>query len=683
MIGLLLASLASLVLFDLEKNPSAAVVERDVIRVTGDWDVSDFGELALEVETGCAKPVRYEIRLLNPDAEPVPPGVNMDYSRGVYRAVVRTTGAGRETLVRDIPPYFPAWRETASRMKSLVPVALQNRIFPSVYWNMLMKPEGAWVGMNVWTLDPHRVTAVEIRYSESCILAPEPEPFVSPVGRVKRLVARGAKHVSANPPAFATMPPDEFYPCFDRYGQFRWLDWPGKTHGDDDLRRARADEACDLAAHPGAPDRDRWGGWTKGPQLKATGGFRTEKVDGKWWIVDPDGRLWWSHGVVRVTPSSGMTPIAGVRRGYFEWLPEEGAAFSEFYRTRDELLWPYYVRRGCTNTFDFTAANLRRKYGEDWFATWADLMHRRLRSWGVNTIANSSDRRICRMDRTPYADRVELKSRPLSGMAGVNCWWPFRDPVDASFRPGLRADLGKRRAELEDPWCIGFFVDNELRWDDETSIGRWTWASSEDQPARREFVRRLKAKYGSVPKEPSEEDCRAFSRAFAELYFATVREEFKKVAPGKLYLGCRFSGSQEWVVRIAARHCDVVSFNYYRTDYGNMDAMPADLDVPVMVGEYHFGALDRGLFLGGTQSVRDQADRAETYRRYVTGALREPRTVGVHWHQLVDMPPSGRFDNGNKQIGWTDVCDTPYVETIEAVRDIGYRMYGIRYGDGK
>ena len=30
------------------------------------------------------------------------------------------------------------------------------------------------------------------------------------------------------------------------------------------------------------------------------------------------------------------------------------------------------------------------------------------------------------------------------------------------------------------------------------------------------------------------------------------------------------------------------------------------------------------------------------------------------------------------QVGWTDVCDTPYWETVEAVRDIGSRPYEIR-----
>ena len=39
-------------------------------------------------------------------------------------------------------------------------------------------------------------------------------------------------------------------------------------------------------------------------------------------ILDPDGRLFWSHGLVRVTWSCGYTPITG-REHYFAALPEE------------------------------------------------------------------------------------------------------------------------------------------------------------------------------------------------------------------------------------------------------------------------------------------------------------------------------------------------------------------------
>jgi len=104
------------------------------------------------------------------------------------------------------------------------------------------------------------------------------------------------------------------------------------------------------------------------------------------------------------------------------------------------------------------------------------------------------------------------------------------------------------------------------------------------------------------------------------------------------------------------------------------------VDKPVLIGEFHFGALDRGPFCPGLILLKDQNERAETYRRYVRTSLEHPNIVGVHWHQFSDQATAGRFDGENMQVGWTDVCDTPYWETVEAVRDIGSRMYEIRAG---
>ena len=38
-----------------------------------------------------------------------------------------------------------------------------------------------------------------------------------------------------------------------------------------------------------------YGGY-KDTQAKATGFFRVEQIDGKWWFVDPDGHLFLSTG---------------------------------------------------------------------------------------------------------------------------------------------------------------------------------------------------------------------------------------------------------------------------------------------------------------------------------------------------------------------------------------------------
>ena len=493
-------------------------------------------------------------------------------------------------------------------------------------------------------------------------------------------------NVSKEP--WTAMKTADFLPCFDKYGQFKWREWPGKTHSDAELQAVTAEEEKDLAANPGRADWNRFGGWTGGPQLKATGRFRTEKVDGKWWLVDPEGRLFWSWGPVRVTPSSAMTPLNGNPRTprcggnlpdrdcLFEALPKAGEPLAKFYETYDDLLKPFYLKRDETRWFDFSSANLFRKYGEDWFAKYSDCCHRRLRSWGCNTIANSSDLRICLQDRTPYAERVECLSRPIEGSWGT--WFKFRDPFDASFKAGCKAELERHGREAHDPWCIGFFIDNEIQWGGkDTDLAQWTLWSPDDQPAKVEFVKRLKAK-GIDPKvdKVPDEELKAFTLVLVEEYFKRTREAVKEFDPGLLYLGCRFAGSaRPWTIGACAKYADVISYNIYKEKIDDW-RLPQNLDAPVMVGEFHFGAFDRGLFGSGLINKGSQEGRAAALKGYVESALANPQIVGVHWHQFSDQATSGRFDGEYFQVGWTDICDRPYKETVEALRAID--IYGTR-----
>ena len=102
---------------------------------------------------------------------------------------------------------------------------------------------------------------------------------------------------------------------------------------------------------------------------------------------------------------------------------------------------------------------------------------------------------------------------------------------------------------------------------------------------------------------------------------------------------------------------------------------------PLLIGEFHFGALDRGMFHTGLVAVADQAARADAYRRYVDTALRDPLLVGVHWFQYKDQPLTGRvLDGENYQIGFVNLVDTPYPEMTAATRALAARLYPTRAG---
>jgi hypothetical protein len=251
---------------------------------------------------------------------------------------------------------------------------------------------------------------------------------------------------------------------------------------------------------------------------------------------------------------------------------------------------------------------------------------------------------------------------------------------------------------------MGFFVDNEQSWGDETSLSISTLRSPGTQPAKMEFVSDLMGKYNNIenlnsswksayiswdgllnsvttPDEQIEEaraDLVAFYSRLAQEYFKICREEVKRIAPGQMYLGCRFSAEMmenDVLQYLSQEYCDVITYNIYNLlPVGFTDS----IDKPVLIGEFHFGALDRGMFHTGLWYAENQEERAELYRNFFVYSLRHPLIVGTHWFQYPAQPSTGRGDGENFQIGFTDICDKPYTELVEAVRGCSKNMYQIR-----
>ena len=496
------------------------------------------------------------------------------------------------------------------------------------------------------------------------------------------------------PPTAWTHDADPFFPFIDTFGQYKHKDWPGKTHSLAELQQHRATEAAELAAQPGPRNWDKYGGWAEGPQLQASGFFRTEKVAAKWWLVDPDGHLFFSHGIdcVRMLDT---TPV-DERAGWFEEFPGTQPGLKEFLGSGTTLKGHFAGR--SPQCFAFAAANLKRKYGADWQPAYSATVHQRLHSWGLNTIANWSDPALCALHRTPYTDSVGSHgARLIEGSEGY--WGKFPDVFDPGFSNILRRAMeAKRGATANDPWCIGYFSDNEMSWGDDTSLALGTLKSPPDQAAKAVFIADLTAKYRDIAQLNSawgtRHDswgallaCRAapdarlartdltnFYSKSAETYFRTVRDAIRAVAPNQLYLGCRFAWVNDLADRAAGKYCDVISYNLYQRSVANFKNPSSDK--PLIIGEFHFGALDRGLFHTGLVPVDNQAARAQAYADYVLGALRHPQFVGTHWFQWMDEPTTGRvYDEENYQIGFLDVADSPYPEIIAASRKVAAELY--------
>ncbi len=571
------------------------------------------------------------------------------------------------------------------------PEPLQHPEIAKEFKLMRFTPYASEFGFHSYTADLSQVNIISFHFQHLAANTVKAENGVK-IYDLKVIPGKRVKN-----PKVVQMPFSEFFPFIDQYGQYKYKEWPNKVHSDVDLQKAREEEEADLAAHKGATGRNKYGGWANGPRHEATGRFYLKKIDGKWWFIDPEGCLWWSHGVVRVTPSSAVTPLDD-RKHYFENMPKRDDEFEQFYYTHDSLLKPYYTARNIKETYDFSSANCYRKYGKDYKQVYGELAHRRLQSWGLNTIANSSDKDICLMSKTPYIERLEARGVPIKGIGG---WWPFRDPFDPSFRQSIIDQLKDREKSLKDPYLVGLFVDNELRWGNESYLAVMIAKNPATLIGKQELVKHYKAKYNEdihalnsdwgtsfaswesllnntkdLPKS-AHKHLVEFNDKVIEKYFSTCREVFNEYAPGVLYLGCRFAGANRKASTIGAKYCDAVSHNFYRftiEDY----VQPEGIDLPMIVGEFHFGTRDRGMFHHSLIEVPNHEARGKAYEAYVRSALEHPNCVGTHWHQFSDQATTGRFDGENFNVGFTDICDNPYYETIAGIRRVGYDMYKIR-----
>jgi hypothetical protein len=622
----------------------------------GGWDLSAFAEIAVAVKNVGTRPVTVHLRVDCPGGDGA--------KNSVTGNVVLQPGQTQPLIVP---------------LRRRLPAPLAEKLFGMRgYPGGYAKEDG---------LDVSQITQLIAFVNRS------KEDHAFQLGDIRAI----GSHELGN---WVSMTPGEFFPMIDRFGQFIHKDWPGKTHSEEELQASRDRELADLQAQSGPADWDPYGGWAAGPSLQATGFFYPTKHAGKWWLVDPDGRLFWSHGVDCVSFSQGTTPITD-REFYFVDLPGQDSPLAQFFGKGSWAPHNYYEDKGEYRTFNFQGANLLRKYGQDWPEQAAEMSHRRLRSWSMNTIANWSDSRIYLMRKTPYV--VSAGSGGAKSIEGSTGYWgKFPDPFDPSFRASIERRMnGERDKSAGDPFCIGYFVDNELGWGDELSLANAALASPPEQAAKREFLADLQKKYATIDKlnaawgtthaawqallehrappdaKRARADLELFYTRIAEEYLRICRDVVKQVAPNQLYLGCRFAWVNDRGAQAAAKYCDVIGYNLYQDDVKDF-RLPAGVDKPVIIGEFHFGALDRGMFHTGLRPTASQQARADAYRNYVTGALRNPYLVGTHWFQYSDQATTGRGDGENYQIGLVDICDNPYPETIQTVRDVGRQMYKTR-----
>ena len=450
----------------------------------------------------------------------------------------------------------------------------------------------------------------------------------------------------------------EKLPVVDEFGQWSHADWPRKVVSLDQLKRDWDDEEKSFT--PDAFDYCKYSGY-QSTKAKATGFFRVEQIDGKWWFVDPDGHLYLSMAVPGMAAGGAETRPAG-REAYYKALPPPEIAVAAGARGGANF--------GAGPVAGFRAWNLFRRYGPDWPSKAAEMELRRAEGWGLTSIVSRGPEA---QHRKPYLTYFTTLPRGNAAKVAMNLGMPdvYSEEFVQFLDQRARAQLIPRK---DDPWLIGYFIGNEPPWPRRESDVIDMYLAGPPTAMQREIKKWLAQ--GDTP-----ERRREFVVAAFEKYLAMVGAALRKYDPNHLNLGIRFGGNPPDYISRAAHVFDVYSVNTYEYEPTKQIKLAYELSGrPVIIGEFHFGVPADGLGAGLVQ-VRDQKERGVAYRYYVEQAAALPGFLGAGWFIGVDESVTGRMDGENYNIGFLDVTDRAYPELVSAAKETLKRLLRVHSGE--
>ncbi len=487
--------------------------------------------------------------------------------------------------------------------------------------------------------------------------------------------------------------PSEVKMQVDRFGQSTAVNWPGKITSDAQLKADLAeDQAYYGSMNP--PERDRFGG-LKEVDLGGNGFSRTGSWNGRDTLITPEGHPIYHLAVCSSGgPCDDYTYVKG-RESIYEWLPSP----------EDELMKNAW-RENQRESFSFYLANYIRKTGKPFdVEAWRDDVFRRYKKLGFN----SQGAFAASVEAGVRNEFPVTRSLPLSPWLITGPLAELADPFDPAAVKKVDELFAPLAREADNPFIIGYFIQNERQY---SEIPRKIAGLNEKAAAKREFVRDLEAKYGTidafntawetdvadfaaaakqalpVKTKAAWQDVAQFSAKFYEAYFKLIHDTFRKYDRNHLLLGDRFlpgETNNADLVAACGRYNDVFSVNYYTQsiDPDFLKQLHQKAGKPLMLSEWSFGTAEEGLS-GGCINVKDQQERGEAYRNYVEQSAVLPFVIGTQWFAAIDQALTGRFfqyyNGENMNIGLFNVADRPFKPFHDAIRATNYTIYEVISG---
>ncbi len=404
-----------------------------------------------------------------------------------------------------------------------------------------------------------------------------------------------------------------------------------------------------LTDFKGKPIRtDKYGG-RYDKREKVTGFFYTKKVQGRWWVVDPEGHLF-IHNAVNAVNMGGSD--------------RNKEAFAKVYGTESE--WMKSTQEMLTgNGFNGTGA-------------WSN----------AKLIASSPLQQTKPLAYTVNLDFMSGYGDKRGGTYVVPGHKGYPNNVifvfDAEFETYCDEQAKKLAANKKDSNLFGYFSDNEMPLGVKNLDGYLTLKKQDD-------VGYLAAKKwiderGVKAEQITNEDRHAFLKVVADRYFSIVAKAIKKYDPNHMYLGCRFQGKQGDLPELweaAGKYTDAISMNYYNAWTPNQALMQNWTKwsgKPFIITEWYVKADDSelGNTAGAGWVVKTQLDRGLFYQNFTLGLIESKNCVGWHWFKYMDNDPTQKGaepSNTDANKGMINNTYELYAPLVNKMKEINFQMY--------
>lgn len=400
---------------------------------------------------------------------------------------------------------------------------------------------------------------------------------------------------------------------------------------------------------------DQYGG-SQARKAKATGFFYPLKLDGRWWLVDPQGSLFIHKAVVSVS----ILRTSGAQ-----------AAF-------------------------------QKKFSSD--KDWAQKTTDMLRENAYNGLGAWSDTEKLRTASPPL---VYTRIWNFMSSYGKKRGGTFQQPGHTGypndcifvFDPGFETfcdEYAKQLAETKnDPWLLGHFSDNEMPL--KRAALKNYLGLPENDPGHQAAKAFMQKRYGAGAsvKNIKEADEKDFLALVVERYCRIVSRAIKKQDPNHLFLGSRFHGSdytRTEIFKAAGPYLDVVAVNYYGAwspDLEKLTMWERESGKPCMITEWYAKGMDVGLANTGGAGwvVKTQKERGQFYQNFTLGLLESKVCVGWHWFKYADNDPADtKADPSNRDAnkGIVNNRYEVYRPVLDNMKPLNERAYSlIEYFDRK